>query len=266
MPFAFLVAVFIVAAVQVARTETLSGVTKLVWIAALSPTRRGQSPVGVPTLLDEPHRGADGRPARRPPERPAVGVQRGGRDAGDTPDRERLCRPGSGRPRDDHEPSRHLPAPAPGPARPLARCVRRLVAHPGSHRGNASRRHVGPGPDANDDRARRVGGVALPEGARLALLFASANHDEAYFPDAATFDIHRQRAKPHLAFGQGIHHCVGAQLARLEGRVALELLSARLSRPPANRRPGAHVGREPRPSRPPGTSHRVGRLIPQSGR
>ena len=73
-----------------------------------------------------------------------------------------------------------------------------------------------------------VGGVALPEGARLALLFASANHDEAYFPDAATFDIHRQRAKPHLAFGQGIHHCVGAQLARLEGRVALELLAARL--------------------------------------
>ena len=73
-----------------------------------------------------------------------------------------------------------------------------------------------------------LGGVALPRGARLALLFASANHDEAYFPDAARFDLSREQAKPHLAFGHGIHHCVGAQLARLEGKVALELLSTRL--------------------------------------
>lgn len=73
-----------------------------------------------------------------------------------------------------------------------------------------------------------LGGVALPRGARPALLFASANHDETYFPDAARFDLRRVQTKPHLAFGHGLHHCVGAQLARLEGPVALELLSTRL--------------------------------------
>lgn len=73
-----------------------------------------------------------------------------------------------------------------------------------------------------------VGGVALPTGARLALLFASANHDETYFPDAARFDLRREQTRSHLAFGHGIHYCVGAALARLEGRVALELLSSRL--------------------------------------
>src|SRR5215470_4719761 len=73
-----------------------------------------------------------------------------------------------------------------------------------------------------------LGGVALPKGARLALLFASANHDEAYYPDAARFDLRRDQTKSHLAFGHGIHHCVGASLARLEGRVALELLSTHL--------------------------------------
>ncbi|HYY78333.1 MAG TPA: cytochrome P450 [Actinomycetes bacterium] len=73
-----------------------------------------------------------------------------------------------------------------------------------------------------------LGGVRLPQGARLALLFASANHDEAYFPDAARFDLRRLDPKGHLAFGHGIHHCVGAPLARLELRVALELLIDRL--------------------------------------
>lgn len=75
-----------------------------------------------------------------------------------------------------------------------------------------------------------LGGVDLPKGARLALLFASANHDETYFSDAARFDLHREDSKSHLAFGRGIHFCVGANLARLEGRVALELLVDRLPR------------------------------------
>jgi cytochrome P450 len=74
-----------------------------------------------------------------------------------------------------------------------------------------------------------LGGIALPKGARLALLFASANHDEKYFPDAARFDLRRQTPKAHLAFGHGIRFCVGAPLARLEGQVALELLSNRLA-------------------------------------
>ncbi|AUX24587.1 cytochrome P450 [Sorangium cellulosum] len=73
-----------------------------------------------------------------------------------------------------------------------------------------------------------VGGVKLPKGAQLALLFASANHDEAHFQDGAQFDLRREDAARHLAFGHGIHYCVGAQLARLEVRVALELLIERL--------------------------------------
>lgn len=73
-----------------------------------------------------------------------------------------------------------------------------------------------------------VGGVALPKGAQLALLFASANHDEAHFQDGARFDLRREDATRHIAFGHGIHYCVGAPLARLELRIALELLIERL--------------------------------------
>jgi len=73
-----------------------------------------------------------------------------------------------------------------------------------------------------------LGGVKLPKGVRLALLFASASHDEAYFSDADRFDILRKDPKGHLAFGQGTHFCLGAALARLEGRIALELLIQRL--------------------------------------
>jgi cytochrome P450 len=73
-----------------------------------------------------------------------------------------------------------------------------------------------------------LGGVALPAGAQVAVLFASANHDEAYFPDPARFDLRREGEKGHLGFGHGIHFCVGAALARLEVRIALELLIQRL--------------------------------------
>jgi len=73
-----------------------------------------------------------------------------------------------------------------------------------------------------------LGGVQLPKGAWLAVLFASANHDEAHFPDAARFDLQRRSPKGHLAFGQGIHYCVGAPLARAEMRIALDLLIRRL--------------------------------------
>lgn len=73
-----------------------------------------------------------------------------------------------------------------------------------------------------------LGGVQLPKGARVALLYASAGQDEAYFADAARFDLTRTTARGHLAFGHGIHHCVGAPLARLESRIAVELLAARL--------------------------------------
>ncbi|MEU8968762.1 cytochrome P450 [Streptomyces monashensis] len=73
-----------------------------------------------------------------------------------------------------------------------------------------------------------VGGVMIPRGARLTVLFASGNHDEARFPDAATFRTDRRSQPPHLAFGRGIHYCVGAPLARLELRVSAERLLRRL--------------------------------------
>jgi cytochrome P450 len=64
-------------------------------------------------------------------------------------------------------------------------------------------------------------GQVVPEGSALLLLNASANRDERRFADPDRFDIHRQ-VDQHLSFGYGIHFCLGAALARLEGRVALD--------------------------------------------
>ena len=55
----------------------------------------------------------------------------------------------------------------------------------------------------------------------MVLLNGSANRDERHFPDGDSFDIHREIGR-HQAFGYGIHLCLGAALARLEGRVALD--------------------------------------------
>jgi cytochrome P450 len=76
-----------------------------------------------------------------------------------------------------------------------------------------------------------LGGVEVPAGARLMLLFASANRDETAFQHADRFDIHRANANRHLGFGHGTHYCVGAPLARLEARVVLELLVEHLPNP-----------------------------------
>jgi cytochrome P450 len=64
-------------------------------------------------------------------------------------------------------------------------------------------------------------GRVVPEGSILLLLNASANRDERKFPGGERFDI-RRRIDHHLSFGYGIHFCLGAALARLEGRVALD--------------------------------------------
>jgi cytochrome P450 len=64
-------------------------------------------------------------------------------------------------------------------------------------------------------------GETVREGSVMVLLNGSANRDERAFPDADRFDIHRTISH-HLSFGYGIHFCLGAALARLEGRVALE--------------------------------------------
>ncbi|MEM0954846.1 MAG: cytochrome P450 [Pseudomonadota bacterium] len=66
-----------------------------------------------------------------------------------------------------------------------------------------------------------VGGQMIREGERVVMLYSSANFDEAVFDNPMTFDITRD-PNPHLAFGHGIHLCLGANLARLEARVFFE--------------------------------------------
>ena len=69
-------------------------------------------------------------------------------------------------------------------------------------------------------------GHRVPAGSAMLCLIGAANRDETVFPDADTFDIRRQIGH-HLTFAYGPHFCLGATLARLEGRVALEELLAR---------------------------------------
>jgi cytochrome P450 len=71
--------------------------------------------------------------------------------------------------------------------------------------------------------AKDVGfhGKTVPKGSVMVFLTGSANRDERQFENGDSFNIHRER-KPHLAFGHGIHVCLGNALARVEGRVALD--------------------------------------------
>ncbi len=69
-------------------------------------------------------------------------------------------------------------------------------------------------------------GTTIPEGDPVLAWIGSANRDEAQFPNASAFDAGRS-PNPHIAFGHGIHQCLGAPLARLEGRIALEALLRR---------------------------------------
>jgi cytochrome P450 len=64
-------------------------------------------------------------------------------------------------------------------------------------------------------------GQTVSEGNVMVLLTASANRDERRFPNAESFDVLR-KIDHHVTFGYGIHFCLGAALARLEGRVALD--------------------------------------------
>jgi len=64
-------------------------------------------------------------------------------------------------------------------------------------------------------------GQTVPAGSALLLMLASANRDERHFDEPDRFDIHR-KAAGHLTFGRGAHFCLGAPLARLEGRIALD--------------------------------------------
>ena len=69
-----------------------------------------------------------------------------------------------------------------------------------------------------------MGGRQIARGEPMAMTYASANRDEAVFPDPDTFCLDRPNITDHLAFGRGPHFCAGAHLARLELRVALEEL------------------------------------------
>ena len=73
-----------------------------------------------------------------------------------------------------------------------------------------------------------LGGVKLPAGSRLVIMYASGNRDDQHFPDAERFDVCRANAKEHFAFGAGIHYCLGVSLARLEAKIAFETLLSRL--------------------------------------
>ncbi|MGA2794403.1 MAG: cytochrome P450, partial [Roseiarcus sp.] len=81
------------------------------------------------------------------------------------------------------------------------------------------------------------GGVALRQGDKIGLLLGAANRDPERFPDPDR--LHASRSpNPHVAFGGGIHFCVGAPLARLEMEVALPILFQRL--------PGLRLAGRPR--------------------
>jgi hypothetical protein len=71
-----------------------------------------------------------------------------------------------------------------------------------------------------------VAGVRIGEGEKVLLFLAAANRDPRRWPDPERFDITR-RATGHVALGYGIHACVGAAFARLEGEVLLQALARR---------------------------------------
>jgi cytochrome P450 len=73
-----------------------------------------------------------------------------------------------------------------------------------------------------------LGGVQLTKGQRIIIVFASANRDEALYDNPDDFIPMRDHLRDNLAFGKGIHFCLGANLSRLEGKVAAEELSKRI--------------------------------------
>ena len=73
----------------------------------------------------------------------------------------------------------------------------------------------------------QVLGTAIPKGGRVVVMYASANRDAAVFPDPDRFDVQRENARAHLAFGKGEHFCIGAALARKEAAIAFETLLGR---------------------------------------
>jgi cytochrome P450 len=71
-----------------------------------------------------------------------------------------------------------------------------------------------------------LGGVTIPAGSTVLITMADADRDPERFKDPDRFDIRRD-SRGHIAFGHGLHYCLGAPLARLEGRIAFRTLLER---------------------------------------
>src|SRR6185436_9671676 len=74
----------------------------------------------------------------------------------------------------------------------------------------------------------QIADVTIPAGDRIMFFFSSANRDDTAFSDPEHFDLQRPNANKHLTLGYGIHYCIGAPLARLEARIAVETLMKRI--------------------------------------
>jgi len=99
-----------------------------------------------------------------------------------------------------------------------------------------------------------IGGVAVPGGADLLLMLGAANRDPAVFPDPDRLNIRRPNARDNLSLGAGPHLCLGAPLARLQARIVLEEVSARL--------PGLRLAAGPPPDFAPNVSFRGPLALP----
>jgi cytochrome P450 len=75
-------------------------------------------------------------------------------------------------------------------------------------------------------REVRIGDTSVPANEVVILSLAGADRDPTRFIDADTFEIRRAGGQAHLAFGHGVHYCIGAPLARLEARIAIPKLLA----------------------------------------
>jgi cytochrome P450 len=88
------------------------------------------------------------------------------------------------------------------------------------------------GPVLNHRRVAKVdtvvGEMPIPAGGKVMMCFAAADHDPVHFDEPEAFDVGRENAELHLAFGKGPHYCLGAALGRLEVRIVLELLAEHL--------------------------------------
>ena len=80
------------------------------------------------------------------------------------------------------------------------------------------------------DRPVTLAGVELPAGAKLFLWLAAAGRDGAAFTQPDAFDVHRPDSARHLAFGKGLHYCIGANLGKLEAQIAVTSLAGRYPR------------------------------------